>query len=83
MLQNSGWGSDFFDYVNSDEELSARKMSTLFYLKKIGQNYTNISKSQVDDLYKNINKLPSDIKQLLIIYDNKREDLTKWLNNKQ
>lgn len=70
-----------FEYIKNPTEVEARKFSTLFYLYKTKQPYINISKQQLDNLYKNQNELPYDIKQLLSVYLLQQDDLLKYLNN--
>ena len=76
------YSPEMFNYLSDPSEIEARKFSTLFYLYKNKKAHTNISKEQLNDLYKEKNNsLPYDIRQLLDLYANQKEDLLKYLNN--
>ena len=76
------YDNKMFNYLSEPSEIEARKLSTLFYLYKNKKPYSNISKQGLDDLYKEKDKsLPYDIRQLLDLYSNQKEDLLKYLNN--
>lgn len=75
------WDQKFFDYVSSPTEIEARKMSTLFYLHKNKKPYRNLTQDNIIDLYRNKANLPSDINQLLDLFEGQHDDLLKYLNN--
>ena len=78
----SKYNQENFEYLSNPSEIEARKFSTLFYLYKNKKPYSNISKQDLDDLYEEKDKnLPYDIRQLLDLYSNQKEDLLKYLNN--
>lgn len=84
------WKSDLnqetVNYVSNPSEIEARKLSLLFYLKKNNKPWKagTITEDHLYDLYNDYadDKLPYDIKQLLALYGNQREDLLNYLNGK-
>ena len=73
-----------YEYVSSPSEIEARKMSTLFFLKKhnIPWEAGKITDKTISKLYDYYydKKLPYDIEQLLRLYGGQQEDLKKYLN---
>jgi hypothetical protein len=73
-----------FNYVSDPSETEARKLSTLFYLKKNKQPWKagKITEETLNKLYEDHydKKLPYDISQLLMLYGAQRDDLLKYLN---
>lgn len=72
-----------FDYLKKPEEIEARKMSTLFYLKKNNIDINSIKNvTDLQNLYNtHESKLPYDIKQLFNLYNHQGETLLKYLKN--
>jgi len=87
-FNSSPYRNDFsqeqFNYVSDPSEIEARKLSTLFYLKKNKQPWEagKITEKVLDKLYDDHygDKLPYDISQLLMLYGSQRDDLLKYLN---
>lgn len=76
------YNNEMFTYISDPSEIEAKKFSTLFYLYKNKRPYSNINKQDLDNLYKEKDEnLPYDIRQLLDLYSNQKEDLLKYLNN--
>jgi hypothetical protein len=75
------WDQKFFDYVSNPTEIEARKMSTLFYLHKNKKPYKNLNLKDLIELARNKESLPSDINQLLDLFEGQPDDLIKYLNN--
>jgi hypothetical protein len=75
------WDQKFFDYVSSPTEIEARKFSTLFYLHKNKKPYRNLTQDNIIDLYRNKEKVPFDVNQLLDLFEGQHDDLLKYLNN--
>jgi hypothetical protein len=75
------WDQKFFDYVSNPTEIEARKMSTLFYLHKNKKPYKNLNLRDLIELARNKESLPSDINQLLDLFEGQPDDLIKYLNN--
>jgi hypothetical protein len=73
-----------FNYVSDPSETEARKLSTLFYLKKNKQPWKagKITEETLNKLYEDHydKKLPYDVSQLLMLYGAQRDDLLKYLN---
>jgi len=73
-----------FNYLSDPSEIEARKLSTLFFLKKhkLPWEAGKISPQVLDKLYDYHfdDKLPSDIDQLLELYGAQPEDLLNYLN---
>lgn len=75
------WDQGFFNYVSDPTEIEARKFSTLFYLYKNKKPYRNLTQNNIIDLYRNKANLPSDVNQLLDLFEGQHDDLLKYLNN--
>ena len=75
------WDQKFFNYVSNPTEIEARKFSTLFYLHKNKKPYRNLTQDNIIDLYRNKEKVPSDVNQLLDLFEGQHDDLLKYLNN--
>ena len=75
------WTQEYFNYVSNPTEIEARKFSTLFYLHKNKKPYRNLTQANIIDLYRNKENLPSDVNQLLDLFEGQHDDLLKYLNN--
>lgn len=75
------WTQEYFNYVSNPTEIEARKFSTLFYLHKNKKPYRNLTQDNIIDLYRNKENLPSDVNQLLDLFEGQHDDLLKYLNN--
>lgn len=81
---SSGMNQETYNYVSNPSEIEARKISTLYFLKKhkIPWKSGQINENTINKLYEYYgdNKLPYDIEQLLQLYGGQQEDLLKYLN---
>lgn len=78
--ENINFDQEGFDYLSDPFEIRARKNSLKYYLKNNNKPYKNIPEERLDSLYKVRKTLPSDVGQLLDLYNYQQEDLLKYLN---